>query len=232
MIIIADCHVDKTNEAQFRLLLDKLESANDTIVFLGDIFDLWIAVPRLETDLQNDFIDWCNRQPSEIGWIDGNHEFYVSKVHQNAFSWASETHYVKKNVFLCHGDLINTREYQYRIFRGVVKSRVMRWISRVVPIPSGIIQSIQNHTRNSNHHHKSKNLEGQFAKFTSTLPSQVNTVICGHFHAYSEKKYHEACNVILTPAWGDTEEVLVSNDDTTFRVVHWTDIPPAKTSVG
>jgi len=45
MIIIADAHIDESrgNESAFFQMLEAIEKTDHDIVFLGDIFELWIA---------------------------------------------------------------------------------------------------------------------------------------------------------------------------------------------
>src|SRR5210317_281851 len=48
MIIITDAHISKAkgNHAIFFKMLESLEKNNQDLIFLGDIFDLWVALPR------------------------------------------------------------------------------------------------------------------------------------------------------------------------------------------
>ena len=64
MIIITDAHVSKIkgNDASFLKMLEALEKNSQDLIFLGDIFDLWIALPRYEDDIHREFISWCREQ--------------------------------------------------------------------------------------------------------------------------------------------------------------------------
>ena len=61
MIIIADAHVDDAggHKADFFQMLRAIEKTNHDVIFLGDIFDLWIALPRYEKDCHKAFLAWC-----------------------------------------------------------------------------------------------------------------------------------------------------------------------------
>ena len=69
MIIITDAHISKArgNHAIFFKMLESLEKNNQDLIFLGDIFDLWVALPRYEEEIHRDFIAWCRRpeKPSQ-----------------------------------------------------------------------------------------------------------------------------------------------------------------------
>ncbi len=77
MIIITDAHISKTkgNHAIFFKMLEFLEKNNQDLIFLGDIFDLWVALPRYEEEIHQDFIAWCRIQKSHrtIGYMEGNY---------------------------------------------------------------------------------------------------------------------------------------------------------------
>ncbi|MGD9260629.1 MAG: hypothetical protein PVG44_09290, partial [Desulfobacterales bacterium] len=64
MIIITDAHVskDQGNYKDFFKMLKSLEKNSQELVFLGDIFDLWIALSRYENDIHRNFIAWCHEQ--------------------------------------------------------------------------------------------------------------------------------------------------------------------------
>jgi UDP-2,3-diacylglucosamine pyrophosphatase LpxH len=87
MIIIADAHIDEAcgNDTDFFRMLHALENNDHDVVFLGDIFDLWIALPRYEKNSHRQFLSWCQEQKSHrsIGFIEGNHEYFVAQEKQH-----------------------------------------------------------------------------------------------------------------------------------------------------
>ena len=81
MIIVSDAHINKSrgNHSEFFKMLAAIEKTEHDLIFLGDIFDLWIALPRYEEDIHVNFIAWSREQKDSrtIGFLEGNHEFYV-----------------------------------------------------------------------------------------------------------------------------------------------------------
>ena len=61
MIIIADAHVDAAgnNVSDFFQMLQAIEKTDHDVIFLGDIFDLWVALPRYEKDIHRAFSRRC-----------------------------------------------------------------------------------------------------------------------------------------------------------------------------
>ena len=58
LIIITDAHISETkgNHAIFFKMLEFLERNNHDLIFLGDIFELWVALPRYEEKIHREFI--------------------------------------------------------------------------------------------------------------------------------------------------------------------------------
>ena len=65
LILIADAHLNdsETDEAFFRML-DRIRALPSSypVVFLGDIYDLWFALPWYESESQKRFLQWCKEE--------------------------------------------------------------------------------------------------------------------------------------------------------------------------
>ncbi len=83
LAVLADVHAVEGEESErvLRNLLEQLSSTDDDVMFLGDIMDLWIGLPKYECKLQRDFLEWCRHEKSrrKIYFVEGNHEYYVAK---------------------------------------------------------------------------------------------------------------------------------------------------------
>ena len=62
MFIISDSHIDADSAPRFFAMLDRLESRPEAVIFLGDIFELWIALPGYEEAHHQRFLDWVDRR--------------------------------------------------------------------------------------------------------------------------------------------------------------------------
>ena len=148
MIIIADAHVSKANgnHATFFKMLEILERNSQDLVFLGDIFDLWVALPRYEEDIHRDFIAWCRNQKKfrTIGYMEGNREYYLSKELGDAFSWCSTDAWWRDEAgaLFVHGDQINRKDRNYLGFRKLVKNNITKSILRCLPLGPKVAASI------------------------------------------------------------------------------------------
>ncbi|MBO7089265.1 MAG: hypothetical protein J6W70_05105, partial [Lentisphaeria bacterium] len=64
-LMIADAHLTcREPEDEFFRMLDGVSRlpADIGIIFLGDIFDLWIALRGYENDDHRRFLEWCRRE--------------------------------------------------------------------------------------------------------------------------------------------------------------------------
>ena len=100
-ILVADSHLpdEPAGTEEFFSMLDSLarfassfeKEKRPSLVFLGDIFELWIALPGYEKESHRRFLDWCGRHREEfpVLFIEGNHEFFVSFLHRKSFTFCT-----------------------------------------------------------------------------------------------------------------------------------------------
>ena len=133
-ILIADCHIRAHSDAEgdFFEMLDRIDAVNPKgVIFLGDIFELWIALKGYESFGHAQFVEWCSEHKKrfEIGFIEGNHEFYVSETHRDAFSWIDDvSHTLDNGVQFIHGDLINRDDRRYLLLRRLIRNPFTRFL--------------------------------------------------------------------------------------------------------
>ena len=92
--MIADAHIrrNQSDGGAFFDMLAALEGGPGDVVFIGDMLALWIALPRYENALHRAFLSWCRRQKAHrrIGFVEGNHEFFLARSHATAFTWSTD----------------------------------------------------------------------------------------------------------------------------------------------
>ena len=67
-LMIADAHLTcrKPEDDFFRVLDAVARLPGDIgVIFLGDVFDLWIALRGYENDEHRRFLDWCRREKTK-----------------------------------------------------------------------------------------------------------------------------------------------------------------------
>jgi len=195
MIIISDAHVnEKTgNHLPFFDMLSAFESCDHDLIFMGDIFDLWIALPRYEKEIHRRFLTWCKSQKERrtIGYIEGNHEYFLADERKQFFSWCTADAFRQDengNVF-CHGDQVNCRDRNYLRFRGLAKSGISKQILRLLPPGPRFVEYLKTRMKQTNldfRQHFPKQAVEAFAE--QRFAAGGRTVFIGHFH--QPYRYH------------------------------------------
>lgn len=136
MIVIADAHVSGANADEFFAMLDWLAGTDHDVVFLGDIFDLWVGISHYENSHHLRFLEWCRRerQRRTVGYVEGNHEFYLDPDRADAFTWITDREWrdASGRVF-AHGDQLNPDDVGHHRFHAVINHPLCRGFFRRVP---------------------------------------------------------------------------------------------------
>ncbi|MBU0698279.1 MAG: metallophosphoesterase [Proteobacteria bacterium] len=219
IIIIADAHVNEAlgNHNQFFDMLTAFESCDHDLVFLGDIFDLWIALPRYESRIHHRFLSWCKQQKQRrtIGFIEGNHEYFIADERKDFFSWCTAGAFWqdRRGTVFCHGDQVNRLDSNYLFFRKLSKNRISKQILRCFPLGPWFVEYLKARLKDTNldfrKHLPSRELE-TFAE--QRFREGGRTIFVGHFH---RQHFHRS------PAGGELHTVqgwLGSGSVTLFDV--------------
>ena len=224
LIIIADAHVSKArgNFPPFFRLLEALARQDDDLVFLGDIFDLWVALPRYENELHRQFLDWCRRQKTRrsIGYLEGNREFFLAESHAEAFSWCSPGpwHQDRHGHLFCHGDQINTQDIRYLTFRKLSKNRYTKMLLTHLPLGPAMVEYLKRRLKHSNPAFRRRLPDAQIVAFAEArFGDGAQTVFAGHFHQAHRYQNPEGRQLHTLPAWCVTG--CVSHYDSEKRTV-------------
>ena len=186
--MIADAHLTcrKPEDEFFRMLDAAARLPGDVgIIFLGDIFDLWIALPGYENGEQRRFLDWCRREKTKrnVIFLEGNHEFFVAKTYGDAFTYADETMYQDGLLQWLHGDRINREDRGYAFLRFMIRNRLMRWLLRLAGPTFGpsFAHYVRERLRTTNQANKHYFPEPHALRYLASCPPD-SVVFAGHFH--------------------------------------------------
>jgi len=233
MILIADAHVSPAqgNMDEFFAMLRWLAETDHDVVFLGDILDLWIALPRFEQDFHRQFAAWCQEQKAcrVVGFTEGNHEFFLHQERIETFTFCVPHLWRdSRDQLFCHGDLINVGDWGYRLFRRVTKSGAIKCLLKWLPGAPGLASLIKR-KMNARTRTRPKFLpEPDIRRFAETCFAQgVKTVFCGHFHQHHEYRGvgGGVCHTI--PQWSDQGQVgLWEGKSEELRIMPWRTLVP------
>ena len=232
MIIVTDAHISKArgNDTAFFKMLGAIESTEHDLIFLGDIFDLWVALPRYETDIHNNFISWCLEQKKNrtIGFLEGNHEYYLASQRGAAFTWCSNEAWWQDDdgTLYAHGDLINPKDRNYLIFKKLTKNRIAKYILRSLPFGPKITDSIKAGLKKTNSQLRLQ-LPWDDIKFfaDNRFAEGIDTIFMGHFHQEYCYAKQESKKLYVLPDWLGTQKVaLFQKNPITVSTRHWSEL--------
>ena len=158
-------------------------------LFLGDVFDVWIGLPGMTSDAQRSFLSWVRERRRAGRWVGlwmGNREFFLDR-HSEIFDLMGEGvegALEGENLAFEHGDLINARDWQYRLWNRISRSGPMWLLFRAMPAKSAafIATKLERQMRTTNRGYKLAFPRKAFLEAAEAHAPDV--FITGHFHTH------------------------------------------------
>ena len=158
-------------------------------LFLGDVFDVWVGLPGMETESQRAFLEWVDRRRAAGRWVGlwlGNREYFLDR-HAGRFDLLGEGlggRLEGEALAWEHGDLINASDRQYRLWNLVSRSGLCWLLFRLMP--SGTARQVsawmERKLRTTNTTYK---LTFPREAFRAAAQSHPGTAfLTGHFHTH------------------------------------------------
>lgn len=212
-LMIADSHlICADGETDFFRLLEDISALpqNVGVIFLGDIFDLWIALPGYEAEAHQNFLAWsrAEKQRRAIVFIEGNHEFFVKQRYHDAFSDCEKINFLHGDCMYTHGDRLNRKDWTYSILRFLLRNSLTRLFLWLVgrTIGPAISHYVRERLRTVNLKNKVSFPEAQLRRAGRDLKPGITTVFMGHFHdQYSLQEDGHLLEII--PAYKNNREL-------------------------
>ena len=161
-------------------------------LFLGDVFDVWVGFPGMETDAQRAFLAWVDRRRASDRWVGlwlGNREYFLDG-HADRFDLMGEGlggSLAGEALAWEHGDLVNTADRQYRAWNLVSRSGALWLLFRLMP--SGTARKVsawmERKLRTTNTAYKLAFPREAFRAAALAHPGA--TFLTGHFHTHEEE---------------------------------------------
>jgi len=216
MILITDTHIKGTIQGneEFFSMLELFSQTEHDIVFLGDIFDLWLGIPEYEKPIHHKFIKWCLEEQNKrkIIFLEGNHEFYVFDKYSHLFHNKDKDFWIdeKKEIFFTHGDLINKEDNNYLILRKITKNNICRLFLKILPFGKNLVNYLKRKLTKPDKTHKKTLPAEQIDEFIERKSrSGFKYIFTGHFHLKSTIKHKNGITFFSLPDWEETKEITV-----------------------
>ena len=194
-IFLSDAHFTGENRDNQDRLIRFLEEEGEnlsTLVLLGDLFEFWFGfegyvyreyVPILEQ------LKSLSHRGVRIKYVEGNHDFclgpfFEKELRAEVYAEEMEETLGGKRVYIAHGDRVNPRDYEYRLFRRALKNRfsyaVMRWAGPALSMK--VAKRLSARSRRKNHCRSSSHIPISRVFAMNKFREGIDVVILGHSH--------------------------------------------------
>lgn len=184
LIVIADPHWSKDTGH-----LEEIRKKNSQVdwLFLGDCFDLWIGLPGYETPAQKEFLHWVDLRRQEGAWVGlwlGNREYFLDYLAPRFDLMGEGTggQLTGESLYFEHGDLINEKDIQYRLWNLLSRSSFTWILFRLIPASWGqhLGSWLESKLRTTNQNYKIAFPQDSFYEVAQLFSPSI--FIVGHFH--------------------------------------------------
>lgn len=196
-IFLADAHLHHPDDTNYQLLLRfilSLQGSTETLCILGDLFDFRVGLPGLDFPEQEpllDALEQLHKAGIRLIYLEGNHDFHLGPALANRLGAEIHTGPVMlnlqgKQIFLCHGDLINRDDWRYRLLHRTLRHPVTVRLGRMVPpaMVHGLRSRLQRSSKGRyNHDQQRWDYTAKIRSFGDSVRSQgCDALVLGHFH--------------------------------------------------
>lgn len=206
--VISDVHAVEGEESERALwaLLEQVSRTSDDVVFLGDIMDLWIGIPRYEDSLHRDFLEWCRREKErrKVYFVEGNHEYYVARYHRDVFFMSSEDCLEINGIHFVHGHRIQGSALGFNnLFCCVAKSYILYLLMSILPFGVKFASFLKKSLGSG--HARSYLPRAEIERWL--LNQKARTFVIGHFHTSGEIEVGDRKALIVPISSAGADEI-------------------------
>ena len=180
-------------------------------LFLGDVFDVWVGLPGMESEAQGSFLAWVAGRRAAGRWVGlwlGNREYFLDG-HAAKFDLLGEgigAALEGEALAWEHGDLINDQDRQYRLWNLLSRSGPAWLLFRLLPgrIARAVSLWLERKLHTTNTSYKLAFPRVAFRAAAQAHPA--TTFLTGHFHTHEVE-----ANGIALP-WAHEGQFMVWRD--------------------
>jgi len=164
----------------------------DRLILLGDVFQAWIGARRFETeDIRAVMAALHDLRAGglRIDYVEGNRDFFLKdSVYSDAFDGVVlETSFTVGGVryLAVHGDGLNDRDWKYRFWRWLSKSRPVRFLVFRIPqrLAHRLVHGTEQRLSQTNFKHRAALPEEAIRRYAERrLAEGYDVLLLGHFH--------------------------------------------------
>jgi UDP-2,3-diacylglucosamine hydrolase len=235
LVFIGDVHIDRDDPAlsDFLSFLERLGSHTSCIVFLGDLFNIWIGGRGMEQPHQTAVVEVLTALRSKgvvVRYLEGNRDYRIGQSYVGtAIDDASDEGLVEQfgghSFFVTHGDLVNVEDRQYHLWRRFSRSAPVWTVVRLLPERRRVAmaESLEKRMRRTNLAYKQEFPEAQVRAYAeSRFREGHDVVVLGHFHVEKDLTADGdgvSRRILVLPEWRESRRHLVARRDGTVEFV-------------
>jgi UDP-2,3-diacylglucosamine hydrolase len=194
LLVLSDLHLGPDTKERSEKFMNFLESAQkngDSVLIVGDLFDLWFGWPGLTMEYQRPILARMKglyESGLQIDYVEGNRDFGISQLEGILFRKVAphelQIRWNGKAIHAEHGDLINEADRQYRVWRSVSKNSFLYFLLRHLPaaLTVRLALKLERGMRGTNQKHKMYYPEESAKRFFDRVSAASDIIIVGHFH--------------------------------------------------
>ena len=216
-VICADCHIRAGESFKIEAITHIIEglSRGEVLVIAGDFCDALVGKSELLWDWQKELLDIFRKAFAEgkrVIYVEGNRDFFLEYFKGKYFVDVQKEYCClhEGSVVVVHGDLINRKDWKYRWWRGLVKSKlVFRAATRLIPDTwlIRIIFWLEKRMRALNQRFKDHIPLAMIRDFVAGIVPKPLIVVSGHFHSFIQESVNGILFISL-PSWDEYPNVL------------------------
>ena len=138
ILVVSDLHI-KNDDSIIDSLKLKVEEVNPTrIILLGDTFEVMVGNYPEYLKEHDSFFAWLKFLIIKgviIHFVEGNHDFHLKEILTSVFKerfFYHEEGFFLGSIYFSHGDELDSKNYAHRIYRKLMKSRLMKFVANIL----------------------------------------------------------------------------------------------------
>lgn len=196
-LFIADAHLRDPHDLNYQTMLrflGEIPASVDTLVIAGDFFEFWLgdapeAFPHYRPIL--DSLATVTQNGVKLLFFEGNHDFHLGRYFRETFNAEvfpekAELAMDGRRLFVCHGDLVNSADYEYRALRFIFRNPLTRMLAGIVPpsLPAFIARTLGRHSKAN---HKAAEAKWDYLQLVKSFAAArfaegFDMVVTAHYH--------------------------------------------------
>jgi UDP-2,3-diacylglucosamine hydrolase len=247
IVAIADAHLDGLNTEldNFLSFLATLRARKIRKLFiLGDLFTIWVGTAKLLLPYQESVVTALQdlrHHHIEIKYVEGNRDYFLAPLYLNTPFHEIASEYIReiignKQVYFSHGDLVNVRDRQYRLWRKFSRNRRLFSAFNVLPrvVAVRLTHALEQKFRETNQRHKSYFPADTCRQYVEELSKKgIDIIVVGHFHEAHHHTFFvqgKPKELYVLPAWRDSSSYLEITNQGEISFRHFPLSPKATNS--